>query len=154
MTTLVKRNRSLFPSVVQDFFNSDRLFSPSILDYEGNLPGFNTALTIPSVNVIETEKEYKIELAAPGMERKDFKVEIDKNGILSIKAEKEEEKKEEEKNWLRKEFSYTRFERSFNLPENLITDKIDAKYEHGILKLVLPKKEVSITKQNKEIKVL
>ena len=84
--------------------------------------------------------------------RKDFKVEVN-NDVLSISAEKEEESKKEDKNYRSREFSYNSFYRSFALPQNLVTDKIDAKYENGILKLVLPKMEVSVQKPLKKIKV-
>ena len=76
-----------------------------------------------------------------------------KNGILTISAEKEEETKSEEKNYISREFSYSSFYRSFVLPDNLLTEKIDAKYENGVLKLKLPKTEVSITEPVKHIKV-
>ena len=100
----------------------------------------------------EREKEFRIELAAPGLEKKDFKVEV-LNGNLTISAEKKEEKKEETKNYRRKEFSYNSFSRSFTLPDNCMHDKIDAKYENGILHLTLPKKEITVSKPKKEIKV-
>ena len=110
------------------------------------------SLLVPDANIIENEKDYKIDLAAPGLEKKDFKVEI-LDGVLSISAEKEEEKKEEGKNFRRREFSYNSFKRSFTLPDNLLNDKIDAKYENGILHLTLPKKEVTVSKPAKQIKV-
>lgn len=151
MSVLVKTNRTVLPSVVNDFFNTGRLF-PTVFDFDRNLLDFNGGLAIPGANIIESSKDYKIELAAPGLERKDFKVEV-QDGVLSISAEKEEEEEEENKNFRRKEFSYNSFCRSFTLPDNLITDKIDAKYENGVLHLTLPKKEVTISKPAKQIKV-
>jgi HSP20 family protein len=106
----------------------------------------------PSVNISETDKEFKIELAAPGLKKEDFKVAVDK-GILTISSEKQTEKTEEKKNYWKKEFSYNQFSRSFQLPENTLADKIDAKYENGILNVILPKKEVSVAEPQKEIKV-
>ena len=147
-----KRNRSALPSLVDDFFNTDRFFGPSILDFDGKLLDLDRSLAVPSANIDETDKDYKIELAAPGLERKDFKVEV-QDGVLSISAEKEEETKEDRKNFRRREFSYNSFCRCFTLPENLVTDKIDAKYENGVLRLSLPKKEVTISKPKTEIKV-
>jgi len=148
--TLVKRNGNLFPSLVSDFFNSNLILQPDIFDFDGGLlKGF---AKIPSVNITENEKDFNIELAAPGLEKKDFKIEVE-NGTLTISSEKEKEEKEERKNYSRKEFSYSSFSRSFQLPENSLQDKIDAKYEGGILKLVLPKKEVSIAQSKKQIKV-
>lgn len=106
----------------------------------------------PDVNIIEGEKDYKIELAAPGLERKDFKVEVD-NDMLTISTEREETSKERDLNYKRKEFSYNSFTRSFTLPENSIGDKVDAKYENGILRLSIPKKEMSTSSSKKQIKI-
>jgi HSP20 family protein len=144
MTTLVKRNNT-FPTLVNDLLETD------FFDFNNDFFKMNST-RLPSVNVTETDKEFKIELAAPGLEKKDFKVAVD-NGVLTISAEKETEKNEEKKNYWRKEFSYSQFSRSFQLPENSISDKIDAKYDNGILSIVLPKKEVSVTNPRKEIKV-
>ena len=151
--SLVIRNRPTLPSLANDFFNRGSLF-PSIFDFDGDLLDFNGgSLLIPNANIIENEKNFKIELAAPGLERKDFKVEVD-NGVLTISAEKKEEKKEEDKNYRRKEFSYNSFSRAFTLPDNSLPDKVEAKYEDGILKITLPKKEITISKPVKEIKVV
>lgn len=107
---------------------------------------------MPSANITESEKEYLIELAAPGLTKKDFKVE-NNNGVLTISAEKKEEKKESEGGYTRREYSYNSFSRSFTLPENSKADHIDAKYEDGILKLTVPKKELTPVKPKKEITV-
>lgn len=93
---------------------------------------------LPSVNMKETLKEYMLELAAPGLERKDFNIEIE-NGVLTISAENKEEKEEKENGYFRKEFMYNTFSRSFTLPENIKENAIDAKYDKGILKVTLPK---------------
>ncbi len=152
MTQIVKRNRSIMPSVINDFFDSGRLF-PSVFDLDTNLLDFDGgSIAIPSANIVENEKDFKIDIAAPGLERKDFKVELD-NGILTISSEKEEEKNEDYKNYKRREFSYNSFSRSFTLPENSVPEKIDAKYESGVLHITLPKKEVTILKPAKQIKV-
>lgn len=148
MSLLVKKNGGMLPSV-NDFFDVDTFFRPFLPEFGSETHGLGR---MPSVNVSETEKEYRIEVAAPGFDKKDFKVETD-NGTLTISAEKQEEKKEEKENIHRKEFSYSKFTRSFQLPENSLSDKIDAKYENGILKLVLPKKEVKPSAPKKEIKV-
>lgn len=148
MSLLVKRNGNLFPSLVNDFFDTDLVLRPSLFDFGGGLLKNN----LPSVNITEDEKTFKFELAAPGLEKKDFKVETD-NGTLTISSEKEKESKEEKENYCRKEFSYSSFSRSFQLPDNSLPEKIDAKYENGVLKLTLPKKEVTISKPKKEIKV-
>ncbi|MCH7411351.1 Hsp20/alpha crystallin family protein [Belliella sp. DSM 111904] len=100
----------------------------------------------------EGKNDFAIDFAVPGFKKSDFKITAE-NGILTISAEKQEEKNEEKKHFTRKEFSYESFIRSVQLPENSIPDKIDAKYEDGILKLMLPKKEASVVKEKKEIKV-
>jgi HSP20 family protein len=149
--SLITRNRSLMPSLVDNLLESG-FFSPSIFDLDGGRLDLSGAPMLPDANIIENEKDYRIELAAPGLEKKDFKVEVS-NGVLSISAEKEEEEMEERDNYKRREFAYNSFCRSFTLPDNSLPDKIDAKYENGILRLSLPKKEVTISKPKKEIKV-
>jgi HSP20 family protein len=150
--TLVKRNGNIIPSFVTDFFDADPFFRPSFLNFSGGAQS-GWFPNIPSANIIENGKDYKIELAAPGLTKKDFKIEVD-NDVLTISSEKKDEKEEKGDEFRRKEFSYQSFTRSFQLPENSVTDKIDAKYEDGILKLVLPKKTQSPPKQKKEIKVV
>lgn len=150
MALLVRRNGSLLPSLTSSIFDSGKFFGPGLFDFDGDLP--EDISNVPSVNISENEKEFTLELAAPGLARNDFKVEVE-NRTLTISAEKEEEKKEEKENYKRREFSYSGFCRSFELPENILSDKIDAKYENGILRLSLPKKEVSISKPAKQIKV-
>jgi HSP20 family protein len=146
MTTLIKRNGFTFPSMVNDLLDTnDMNFGSDFLNWP-------VTKNMPSVNVTENPKEYKIDVAAPGLERKDFKVE-EENGTLYISTEKQEENEEKTKNWIRKEFSFNQFVRSFQLPENVVSDKIDAKYENGVLKIVLPKKEVTVTNPKKAIKV-
>jgi HSP20 family protein len=149
MTTLLKRE-SLLPTWANDFLETGKFFSPRLFDFDGD--GSDFAKRVPSVNITENEKEFKIEMAASGLERKDFKVEVE-NGVLCISSEKEEESNEEKKNYTRREYSYNSFSRSFSLPENSLPDKINAKYENGVLKITLPKKEVTVPKPAKEIKV-
>lgn len=151
MTSLVKGG-SLLPTWTRNLLDTGRLFNSGLLDFDGDFPSIALSVSLPSVNVTEDDKQFKLELAAPGLEIKDFKVEVD-NGVLCICSEKEEEKKEEKKNYTRREYSYKGFSRNFTLPENCLADKIDAKYENGILNITLPKKEVTVTKAAKEIKV-
>lgn len=153
MALVLTRTENLLPSLVSDFFDEDLLPTSTLLDFDGDL--FNSRLlrtVVPSANIVENAKDFKIELAAPGLEKKDFKIEED-NGTLTISVEKEKEEKEEKKNYSRKEYSYNAFSRSFNLPDNLVPDKINAEYQNGILTLTLPKKEVTVSKPKKEIKV-
>ena len=149
MANLTHPRKGQLSSWTQDLFDKGNFLSPRFLSSNGDLDFANN---VPSVNITENEKEYKIEMAAPGLERKDFKVEVE-NGVLCISSEKEEESKEEKKNYTRREYSYNSFSRSFSLPDNLVPDKINAKYENGVLNITLPKKEVKASKPIKEIKV-
>ena len=151
MSTLTVSRRNLLPWT-SDMLEAGSLFGSGLLDFNGDFPGRDFANRLPSVNIIEHEKDFKIDLAAPGLEKKDFKVEVE-NGILFISVEKRMETKEEKENYTRREYSFHSFSRSFRLPENSLPEKIDAKYESGILRLTLPKKEVTVTKPVKEIKV-
>lgn len=145
--TLVKTNKNgnPFPSLLSDFFDNDQLLANGWFERE-----FNQSL--PALNIKEGTNEFSIECAAPGYKKSDFKVTAEE-GILNISAEKQKEKNEEKKQFTRKEFAYESFSRSLQLPGNSLPDNIEAKYEDGILKLTLPKKEVSVPKQKKEIKV-
>ena len=151
MSLLVKRNASTLPDLVSNFFDTDVLLAPNLINLNRGFLG-NLDANIPSVNITEDEKNYKFDLAAPGLEKKDFKVETD-HQTLTISSEKENEHKEENENYRRREFSYSSFRRSFDLPENSNPEKIDATYENGILKLKLPKKEITIMNPKKEIKI-
>lgn len=152
MALVLNRTGSLLPSIVSDFFDGDDFFAPSIFNLDSDWNTFRVGKQIPSANITENPKDFVIELAAPGLEKKDFKVETD-NNMLTISAEKKTEEKKETKNYSRKEFSYNSFSRSFNLPENSLPDKIAAEYQNGVLKLTLPKKEVAVVTPKKEIKV-
>lgn len=115
----------------------DDVFNRSISD----LVGSDYAVTSPSVNISEDNDNVIMEVAAPGLDKKDFKVAIDKDQLI-VSAEKEAQTEEkEEGKWTRKEFNYQSFKRSFHLSDKIENEKISAEYHHGILKLVLPKKE-------------
>lgn len=146
------RNRNRLPELVGNFFETDNFFSPSVFGFNSKFFDLSDFPVVPEANIIETPKEFKIELAAPGLTREDFKVEVE-NNVLSVSAQKEEEEKKEKKNYRKREFSYTSFWRSFVLPENVLAENIDAKYEHGVLLITLPKKENSSPKQTQQIKV-
>lgn len=133
--TLLRKNDLWFPDFNNLFGN---IFDEKTLN---NGLNFSTGRTTPAVNITENNKNFEVEIAAPGMEKKDFNVAVE-NNILTISVEKKVEKDEKENNYSRKEFSYESFERNFTLPQNLIEEnKIEAKYENGILKINLPKKE-------------
>ncbi|MBI2731612.1 MAG: Hsp20/alpha crystallin family protein [Sphingobacteriales bacterium] len=123
-------NERLFPSVFNDFFK------PWNEWYDSDLM---KTITVPSVNVSENEKEYRLTMAAPGLKKDDFKIDID-GDIITISAETKMEKEEKDEKFSRKEYSYKTFSRSFTLPEFVNSDKIEAVYENGELKLMLPKK--------------
>ena len=131
---LVKRDDLWFPditSIFDDFFGNNATTGLS----------FATGRSVPAVNIKENDKNFEVEVAAPGLDKKDFKVELE-NNVLTISAEKKEEKKEKKDNYSRKEFSYESFERSFTLPQDIVdADKIKAKYDNGILRIEIPKKE-------------
>jgi len=135
MSTLVKSPMfPSFPGFFDDFISRD-IFGWN----EKNFAKIGS--TFPSVNLRETDKEFKIELAAPGLKKDDFKVEWH-NGMLTISSEKKEEKENKDKdgNFLRREFSYESFTRSFSMPENIKEDSVDAIYSDGILHISIGKK--------------
>lgn len=114
---------------------------------------FNKVMSVPAVNVTETEKEFRLCIAAPGLEKKDFKVEA-YDDMLTISAEHEREQKEEGNDrFNRREYNYSSWSRSFTLPENCDFSKIDAEYKNGELKLLVPKIDVKEPKKVKTISV-
>ncbi|MES1213950.1 MAG: Hsp20/alpha crystallin family protein [Bacteroidota bacterium] len=121
------------PSVFDDFFKPWNDWFDS-----GNT--FERTLKVPAVNITEHKDEYLVSLAAPGLKKDDFNIDVDGN-ILTVSSQKEENKEEKEKTFTRKEYSYSSFSRSFTLPEEINKEKIDAKYEDGVLKISLPRKE-------------
>ncbi len=147
MSTPAKRNGSFWPKMVQDFFGAENPF-----DLDEKFFFSEKSIEVPSANVIENDNEFKLELAAPGFDKKDFKVEI-QDGMLNICAEKEQKSEEKKENYRKKEFSYSSIRRSFALPENVKDDQIDAKYEKGILNVVLPKKALQGSKPKKAVEV-
>ena len=130
--SLVKTNER-FPAVWEDFFkpwnewftNGDSLF--------------NRSLTVPAVNISETKDQYEVSLAAPGMKKDDFRIDVE-GDLLTISSEKEENKTENEKKFTRREYSYSSFRRTFTLPKDVNKEKIEARYENGVLILSLPLK--------------
>ena len=111
-----------FRPMINDFFDTDRFLFDKLWNNE----------TIPAVNIMENEKGFDIELAAPGLKKNDFKVKLE-NGMLTISAEKKEEKEEKTNKYTRQEFRYNAFTRSFTLPENAKEDDVQAHYEDGVL---------------------
>ncbi|MBL7923721.1 MAG: Hsp20/alpha crystallin family protein [Bacteroidia bacterium] len=147
MTTLFKADTGkikprVFSGMLDPFFKKEwgEWFDKSYMD------------TIPSVNISETPKSYHVEMAAPGLKKEDFKINI-QGDMITISSEKESETKTEEKEFSRREYNYNSFSRSFSLPEFVDQEKIAATYSEGILKLDLPKKDVVKTADTKNIKV-
>jgi len=141
--TLVKVNNNghkSLSSFVDEFFQG----FPAGINREESF-GF------PPVNIHETAEAYHLELSAPGRNKEDFKLSVD-NGQLTVGFEKKEEKTTEEYKTIRKEFSFKSFKRSFNLDDRIDTNGIQAKYENGVLKLLLPKKE-QVKESTKQISV-
>ncbi len=107
----------------------------------------------PSVNVIEKEDSFVIEVAAPGMSKSDFNVEIDNDRLIVSAEKKSETEEKEEGKFARREFNYTSFKRSFQLSEHIDSSKVDASYNDGILRIVLAKKESAVTRAPKTIAI-
>ena len=136
---LIKYNQPARPATltnfVDRFFNDDWFDLPTRVFNNGNYG-------LPAVNIKEDDERYTLEVVAPGRKREDFNVEVE-NDLLRISAERkvENSEKDAEDNYTRREFSYTSFARSFQLPETVAADNIAARYENGVLYLELPKKE-------------
>ncbi|HDS07766.1 MAG TPA: Hsp20/alpha crystallin family protein [Bacteroides sp.] len=148
--TLARLTNNWLPSVPSMF---DRMFEGDLMDWNTwNFAGTNS--TMPAVNVKENDNEYSIEVAAPGLSKKDFKVNYE-NGRLTISSEKKDEREEKDGDRItRREFSYRSFQRSFTVPEEVVdAEKIDAKYTDGILHLTLPKREEVKPRPAKQIKI-
>ena len=136
----VMRN-SWMPEVFNDFFDTD--FMP------------RTNATAPAINVKETEHDYTVELAAPGMKKDDFNINIDNDGNLHIKIENKSNKKDEDKksHYLRREFSYSKYEQTLLLPDDVEKDKIAASVNHGVLTVELPKLVKAEEKTARQIEI-
>jgi HSP20 family protein len=147
MTTLFKTNSGkIKPASISGMF--DPFFKKEMGDWFGK----EFVDTIPGVNITETNSAYHVELAAPGLKKDDFTIKVD-GDIITISSEKETETKKEDKEYSRREYNYSSFSRSFNLPEYVNQDKIMATYVDGVLKVDLPKKEVTENSATKKIKV-
>ncbi len=142
---LVKKHSNYLPTLAGDFWGEDML-----PDFWGNQDWNLT----PAVNIIESDKDFKIEVAAPGLKKEDFKVHVEKN-LLEISAEKEENKEtlDDNKKYLRKEFSYSQFRRTFSLPNYVDADKIKASQKDGVLIVEIPKKDEAKVNPKKQIEI-
>lgn len=127
MVPTIKREQTWLPNLFNDFFDDN------LSKY------FNT--TSPAVNVVENDNEYRVEIAAPGMSKDDFKIRIDEDNELVVSMEKKEEDNKDRKDekYLRREFSYSKFEQSLLLPDDIKKDEIQANMKHGVLNIYIPK---------------
>jgi len=126
-------DQNWFPTLFNDFFDNDFWMTNS-----------KNNVTAPAVNVMDEEKEYKVEIAAPGMTKEDFQIKLDNNNNLVIALEKKCENKEGKKDhhkYLRREFSYSKYQQTFTLPEDVEREQIVAKMADGVLTIDIPKKE-------------
>jgi HSP20 family protein len=128
MMPMKRYHQSWLPAMFDDFFDNEWMKK--------------TNATAPAINVIESDTEYKVEVAAPGMNKEDFNIHVDESGNLVIAMEKKSEKKEEDKKsrYLRREFSYTKFQQTLILPEDVVKDTINASMCDGVLCIELPRK--------------
>jgi len=143
--SLIKRNGGFFPGLrtrLPELFDIDNFFETPLIAEKWH----------PAVNVRENDDNFEIEVAAPGLTKKDFRVAIE-NNILTIACEKEEEQEDTRQNYTFREFNYRSFSRSFNLPESVNQDKIKAAYKDGILKIHLNKTEKAVHEKSREISV-
>ncbi|WP_343702562.1 Hsp20/alpha crystallin family protein [Chitinophaga sp.] len=135
--SIIKRNGEPTPSLFNlfdDFFNRE-LYNWGLSNYS------SSGTTVPAVNIKETPDNFEVEMAAPGMDKNDFKVQLDGN-TLSISSEKQKADSKDYENYTRKEFSYQSFQRTLVLPKDVVDESgITARYESGLLKLVIPKRE-------------
>lgn len=149
--SLIRRNGNLFssfPSVFNDDFLTRDLFNWGLSNNS------MTGTTIPAVNIKENAESFQVEMAAPGMTKDDFKIELEGN-VLTITSEKNlENEVDEGEKYSRKEFSYQSFQRTFTLSKEVVDDeKIEAKYQNGVLHLTIPKKEEAKKKPPRMIQI-
>ena len=136
----VRRTQNWLPDIFNDFFDNTWMEKANA--------------TAPAINIRETETNYEVEVAAPGMTKEDFNIKIDNNNQLVVSMEKKEEHEDGKKEgrYLRREFSYSKFQQALILPDDVEKDKIEAKVEHGVLTITLPKQ--ILTPENKEGKTI
>jgi HSP20 family protein len=146
MATRDVMRRESLPSIFHDFFKPwDRWF-------DTNGGSMQQMMTVPAVNIVEKQDHYEISLAAPGMKKDDFNIDVEGN-LLTISAESEQRREAKDERHTRQEFNYTSFTRAFTMPDGVLRDKIDASYENGLLRLMLPKTEEAKKAASKHISV-
>ena len=136
--------RGSLPSIVDDFFGKDML-SNFFDDYQ-------TGICVPAVNIIEGKDDFRIEVAAPGLDKKDFQIDV-KNNVLVISSERSHQDENKDEKIMRREFSYSSFSRSFSLPNSVDSDKIVANHKDGVLSIIIPKREEAKERPPRQIKI-
>lgn len=143
MTLVKTNNRLTFPSLIEEFFKPD---------WMGGMERMN--MNVPAVNIKETDTSYVVELAAPGKRKEDFNIELEDNVLtISTEAKSENEEKDNEGKYTRREFSYSSFKRAFTLPDTVNDFEINANYENGVLHITLPKKEEALPRPKRTIEI-
>jgi HSP20 family protein len=142
MSTLVKTHFAT-PSYLNGFFGKDLL-------PEFNTPAFSGS--VPAVNVVESKEGFRIEVAAPGLQKGDFKLNLEKNQ-LTISVQKEQREEETNEKYTRREFKYSSFQRTFTLPNSVDSERIEASYTDGVLNIALPKREEAKEKPARQIEI-
>jgi len=141
--TLTRKRDSFFPSAWNDLFENNFLNAPTPTQ---------RGITVPAVNIKEDENGYTIEMASPGMKKEDFKIDLD-NDLLSITSEKMDKTEDKEDNYTRQEYSFSKFSRSFRIPEAANREEINAEYVDGILSVHITKKEEAKVKPKRTIEI-
>lgn len=139
----VFRKNSDMPGLSDDFFGRNLL---------SNFFDFETGISVPAANIVEGKDEFRIDLAAPGLNKKDFQVDV-QNNMLVISSEKQFEEEKKEEKFMRREFSYSSFRRSFSLPQTADVEKINASHKDGVLTIAIPKREEAKEKPARNIKI-
>tara|TARA_A100001015_G_scaffold287076_1_gene356469 strand:- start:1402 stop:1824 length:423 start_codon:yes stop_codon:yes gene_type:complete len=137
---LISKQRTFFPSLIDDYVNSDWIFK------------MNSSTNIPAVNIKELDKQFEIYLAVPGKNKSDFEIEVE-DGLLSISSSIEENEQNEKAKFTRREFSYNSFKRTFTIPDNVDLTEVEAKYSDGVLQVRLPKRKEALPQPKKFIKI-
>lgn len=142
MAPLMRRTSNpTFSAFLEDFF-----------DDRGMIPGTTTSMSMPAINVWENAENFRIDVAAPGFNKEDFNINVE-NDVLTISSEKQIEEPRDGETVSRREYSYGAFQRSFTLPKTVDSDKINANYENGVLKISIPKREEAKAKPPRRIDI-
>ena len=139
--SLVKRNNPVFPALMNEIFKPD---------WFGGME--NYATNSPAVNIKDNEKNFELELSVPGRNKEDFNIDVD-NDLLTVSYEVKAAEATEKENYTRREFRFNSFKRTFTLPDSVNAEQIEASYENGILKFVLPKREEALPKPKRVIEL-